>query len=313
MLDVALGTAGDFAGDGAHVFSGFEIVADDVVHGIGQEIAGGTLDQVRFPVDIDGCRVGIALGFYLMPLFHEHGQIADEVAVALALGHRAHDDAHAIGDIELLHDLTQAEAFFGIFDLAGNAELVRIGHQDEVASCQGNIRGDSRSLGANGAFGDLNHDFRADRIDVRDVLGCDFFMLFLGAAFSFDFFESGIKCGGQGVPEVEECVFVLADIDEHGLQTGFDILDLSFEDAADDVVFSFAFQGVFFKDSVFEKGDAAFQFFRIDDNGNTFFGITGSKAEGAFNFFKHFEKHSCKDICWLYAGIPLCGPWALSP
>lgn len=152
--------------------------------------------------------------------------------------------------------------------------LVREGHQDEVASGQGDIGGERAGLRADRTLGDLHHDFRPDGIDVRNVLGGDFALLLLGAAFAFDFFQAGVQRGGQGVPEVEERVFFLADVHEHGLEARFYVFDAALEDAANDVVFAFALDGVFFQHAVFQKGYAAFEFFGIDDDGGAFHGIT---------------------------------------
>ena len=90
---------------------------------------------------------------------------------------------------------------------------------------------------------------------------------------------------------MEEGVLFLADVHEHGLEARFDVFDAALEDAAYDVVFAFALDGVFFQYAVFQKGYAAFEFLGIDDDGGAFHGITGSEAEGSFNFFKHFCKH----------------------
>ena len=109
--------------------------------------------------------------------------------------------------------------------------------------------------------------------------------------FAFDFFQAGVQRGGQSVPEVEEGVLFLADVHEHGLEARFYVFDAALEDAAYDVVFAFALDGVFFQHAVFQKGYAAFEFLGIDDDGGAFHGITGSEAEGSFNFFKHFCKH----------------------
>ena len=291
VLDVALGATGDFSRNGAHVLRSFRVVADDVVHGVRQEVPCRAFDQVGFPVHADGGGVGLLFFLHAVPLLQQHGEVADKVAVALSLGHRAHDDAHAVRHVQLLHDLAQAQAFLGVFNLAGDAELVREGHQDQVASRQGDVCGDAGALGADRALGDLHHDFGADGVDVRNVLGRDFALLLLWPSFAFDFFQAGVQRGGQSVPEVEEGVLFLADVHEHGLEARFDVFDAALEDAAYDVVFAFALDGVFFQYAVFQKGYAAFEFLGIDDDGGAFHGITGSEAEGSFNFFKHFCKH----------------------
>ena len=294
VLDVALGAARDFSGDGAHVFRGFRVVADDVVYGVRKEIPCRAFNQIRFLVHADGGRIGLLLFFHAVPLFQQHGEVADKVAVALALCHRAHDDTHSIRNIQFLHDLAQAQALFGVFNFTGDAELVRKGHQDQVASSQGYVRCDTGTLGADRSLGDLHHDFRADGIDVRDVFGRDFALLFFRTAFAFDFFQAGVQCGGKRVPKVQKGVFFLPNVHEHGFEARFDVLDAAFENAAYDVVFAFALNGVFFQYAVFQKGHAAFELFGIDDDSGAFHGIAGSEAEGPFDFFKHFCKHGVR-------------------
>ena len=77
VLDVALGAARDFSGNGAHVFRGFRVVADDVVYGVRKEIPCRAFNQVRFLVHADGGRIGLLLFFHAVPLFQQHGEVAD--------------------------------------------------------------------------------------------------------------------------------------------------------------------------------------------------------------------------------------------
>ena len=93
-----------------------------------------------------------------------------------------------------------------------------------------------------------------------------FFCCFFWLAFALDLLESGVERGGNGVPEVEERVLVEADIDEHRLEAGLDVVDAALEDAADDVLVALAFDGVFLEHAVLEQGDAAFEFLDVDDD-----------------------------------------------
>lgn len=95
-------------------------------------------------------------------------------------------------------------------------------------------------------------------------------------------------------PRSAERRFFLPDVHEHGFEARFDVLDAAFENAAYDVVFAFALDGVFFQYAVFQKGYAAFELFGIDDDSGAFHGIAGSEAEGPFDFFKHFCKHGVR-------------------
>ncbi len=122
------------------------------------------------------------------------------------------------------------------------------------------------TFGADGAFGNLDDDIRSDGVDAGDVFGGDFLLGFL-FALALDFLKAAVQCCGDGIPEVEEGVFIQADIDEHGFEALLDVFHAAFEDAADDVLVAFALDGVFLKQAVLDEGDAAFEFFHIHDDG----------------------------------------------
>ena len=56
------------------------------------------------------------------------------------------------GNGELAQDLLQALAFLLVLDLAGDAALVGVGQQDQVAARQDEVGGDARALGADGSL-----------------------------------------------------------------------------------------------------------------------------------------------------------------
>lgn len=87
---------------------------------------------------------------------------------------------------------------------------------------------------------------------------------------------------------MQKGVFFLADVHEHGFEARLNVFDAAFKDAAYDVVFAFALDGVFFQYAVFQKGHAAFELFGINDDSGAFHGITGSEAEGPFDFLSIF-------------------------
>ena len=82
VVHAAFGAARDLAGDLADHFGGLGVVAEDLVDFIGEEIAGGALDEAGFLEDAGGSGVAGAAGFDLVPLFEQHGEVADEVAGA---------------------------------------------------------------------------------------------------------------------------------------------------------------------------------------------------------------------------------------
>ena len=82
-------------------------------------------------------------------------------------------------------------------------------------------------------------------------------MLFLRAA--VDLLDAAIEGGRDGVPEVEECVLLEADIDEHRLEAVLDVLHAAFEDAVDDIAIALALDGILLEPPVLEEGDAALE------------------------------------------------------
>jgi hypothetical protein len=106
----------------------------------------------------------------LLPLLEQEVEVADEVAGFLALAGGADDDAHALGDGELVDELLEALALLRVLDLAGDAAAVGERREDEVAAGEGEVGRGARALGADGALGDLDDDVGAGRIQAGDVL-----------------------------------------------------------------------------------------------------------------------------------------------
>jgi len=102
-----------------------------------------------------------------------------------------------------------------------------------------------------------------------------------------DFLQSGIECGGQGVPEMEERVFLHADVDKHRLKAVLDVLDAALEDAADDVVVAFAFDRVLFEHAFLEQRDPALEFLDVDDDGVAAKRVGSADAEKSFELLDH--------------------------
>src|SRR5262249_5970095 len=114
------------------------------------------------------------------------------------------------------------------------------------------------------SFGYLDDDFGTDRIDVRNVLrGQAFFGLL--AVGPLDFFNPTVERSRDRIPEMKEGVLVEADVDEHCLETGFDVFDPSLEDTACDVALALALDVILFELSILEQGDAPLEFFHTDN------------------------------------------------
>ncbi|MFM8716257.1 MAG: hypothetical protein ACKOF3_05665 [Spartobacteria bacterium] len=117
-----------------------------------------------------------------------------------------------------------------------------------------------------GPFFHLHEDIRAHGVDVWHILVGDARGLLLGVAVAaIDGLDAAVEGGGDGIPELEEGIFLESDVDEHGLDAGFDVSDLAFENAADDVAVGFAFDGVFLKPVVLEKRNAFLELLTADD------------------------------------------------
>ena len=147
VLDVALGSAGNLAGNLLHALGGLQVIAHDVVHVVGKEVTGGAFDEVGFAVDALRGRLRGELLFHLAPLGQKHGEVAYKVAETLPLSYRTHDDAHALRHVELLHNLAQTLAFLRVINLAGDTELVGERHEHDVAARQGDVGGNAGALG----------------------------------------------------------------------------------------------------------------------------------------------------------------------
>ena len=93
--------------------------------------------------------------------------------------------------------------------------------------------------------------------------------------------------GRDGVPEMQERVFVQADVHEHRLEALLDVAHAALEDAADDVLVAFALDGVFLQHAVLEECDAAFEFLDIDDNAVATGRIRSADAQQSFDALNH--------------------------
>ena len=290
VIDAALGTTGDVRCHALHALDGGSVIAGDFVDVLGEEITHGTLDEIGLLEAADGGVLAITLGDDLIPLVEEDVQIAHDMTSTFARSFGAQDDAHTFRQADFFDDLAEPGAFLGVFDLARDAAGVVQRHQDEQATSERDVGGDARPFVAHGTFGDLHHDLRTDGVQSGDVLGLDAFFLFAAAA--IDFLQAGIQCGWNGVPEMQEGVFVEPDVDEHGFEALFDIADAAFENAANEAVGADTLDVVFFDDTFVEQGDAVLQFLAVDDE-------TDTAADVAFageQFFDSLNEGQCHDV-----------------
>ncbi len=263
-LDALLRARGDLGHQRLHAFDRMQIIADHRIHFLGEEIADGALDKIGLLEKLVGRALRVHFLLNLIPLLEEQMKIADEETRALSGADRADDDPHAVGNFQFVENFPQAFPFLRVVDLAGDAALRAVGHEDEIASGHADVRRDARAFGADGAFADLHHDIRAGGIDGGDILGGDGFgeLLLVVAA---HFLDAAVEGGRDGVPEMKEGVFLEADVDEHGLEALLDVFHAAFEDRADDVALADTLDIVFLQLTFLEDGHARFQFLDAED------------------------------------------------
>ena len=265
--DLAPRQAADLADHVADAFVRLFVIHQDPVYFLGEEIADGAVDQIRLLKHAGGRRTVLDFVFDLFPGLEQQFEVANEVALPLAFPDGADDDAHAFGDAEPLENLLEALAFPVVFDLAGDAALRIERHQHEVPAGDADVGRDARALGADGSFDDLNDDFRAWRIEFRDVLLGDFALGFIGRPLGhFQQIDTLVERLGDDVPVVQERVFLEADVHERRLQTRFEVLDLALEDAGDDVLFGGALDAELLELAFFHDGDPILQRLGVDND-----------------------------------------------
>ena len=114
----------------------------------------------------------------------------------------------------------------------------------------------------------MHDDLGADRVKLGDVFNGDFLLLAFALLLGFvvaDDFDGAVAGCGENVPVVQEGVFGLSDIDEGGLEAGFEVLDLALEDGAHFAGLAAALDFELFQHAVLELRNALLKRFRIND------------------------------------------------
>ena len=94
-------------------------------------------------------------------LFKQQVQVPDEVTGLLPFTHGSHDDSHAFGDGQVAENLLEALALFLVLDFSGDAALVGVGKENQVAAREDQVGRDARAFRADGSFGHLDNDIAA--------------------------------------------------------------------------------------------------------------------------------------------------------
>src|SRR5437867_2081613 len=159
----------------AHPLARGVIITNYFVDFFGEKITDRPFHQVRLLKDATRRRLLADELLDFRPLIEKEAQIADEISGALAFAHRADDHADAFGDVELTQNSAKTITFFRLLDFSGNAAAITERHQHQIAPGETEIGGDARSFCSDGPFCDLHNNFRADRIDARNIFGRDSF------------------------------------------------------------------------------------------------------------------------------------------
>ena len=181
-------------------------------------IADGANDQARFEVDQEGS--GLRLGGALdgAPELEQVVHVPLELFPAAADAGGAGDQAHALRNLQLVHDFAQFLTIFA-FDPARNAAAARVvRHEHQIAAGEGNEGGERRALVAALVFFDLNDQLLADLQGILDACAAGI--------------DAGLEVGAGDFLERQEAVAFGAVIDEGGFEAGLDAGDDCLVDVA---------------------------------------------------------------------------------
>ena len=178
------------------------------------------------------------------------------------------------------------------------------GMRTRVATGQADAGGQPRTFGADGAFGDLDHDFAAWGIEVGDVLLGDASLRFPAFGAAVYGLNARVERGRHDVPVVEEAVLLAADVHEGGFETVFQVLDAALENGADKAFLGGALNGEFLQLIVLHHRNASLQGLGVDDDvlvgdhtpSNEFLHEVGSDALDVRNA-------ACKEVLLLGRGL----------
>src|SRR5690606_17997355 len=186
---------------------------------IGREvIADGPDNQAGFQINQDRSCIVAGSAVNGGPQLHQVVQVPLQLFDAAADTCGAGDDAHALRDVQLVHGFAQFLAVFA-FNAARYATPTGVvGHQNQIAACQGNEGGQGSALVATLFFFNLDDQFLAFNQGVLDA----------GAAYINPFLE----VAASYFLEWQKAVTLFTVADEAGFQAGFDAGDDPFVDIA---------------------------------------------------------------------------------
>ena len=201
---------------------------------------------------------------HLGPLFEKEAQIPHKITRTGAFADSANDYANPIGNLKLAQNFSQALPFLWVFDFARNAAAIAKRHEHKVTPGETQIGGDARAFCPNRPFRHLNDYVGTNRINIRNIFGCDAFALTTFAR-AIDLLDAAIERGGDCVPKMEKSIFLETDVDKHRLQSHLDVLDSAFKDRANNITRSVALDAIFLESSVLQQRHSPLQLLHADN------------------------------------------------
>ena len=205
-----------------------------------------------------------------LPGIDKIGHVVFESLLRAAFRRGPDDESAAFRKVHFSGHLAESLSFLDVADPSGNGDLFLEWHQDKEAARQADVGRKAAAFRADGFFHDLDDDlllffqdvgdlqilavFRAVLVLILVLILILFLAFFLVLVVKFH----GVKVGGENVVDVDEAVFLKADVDESRVDGGNDVLDPAFVHAAHVAVLLVALDVVFLKLLVFHDGDATF-------------------------------------------------------
>ncbi len=234
---------------------------------VGEKIPCSQSDQIRFLVKEGRTLLGIHLRLDFIPFLQEYVQIPVKKLFRLFLANRPDDYAHAFAQREVADDAFQPGPLRLVFNLTRDATLARVRHENKKTSGKRQVGGGARTFAPDLSLCDLNDDFRSYRKSPGNVLyGFGFRTLRFFPLVLPDNLNRGIVVGpGKHIPIMKEGIFLLSNVDEGCLESGFEVLNFPFENGSDHSVLVETFDVESLKNSILHDGDPSLEGLRIDD------------------------------------------------
>ena len=234
---------------------------------VGKKIPCRQSDQIRFLVKEGRTLLGIHLRLDFIPFLQKYVQIPVKKLFRLFLADRPDDYAHAFAQGQVADDALQSGPLGLVFNLARDAALARVRHQNKKTSGKRQVGGGTRTFAPDLSLCDLNDDFRSYRKSSGNVLyGFGFRILRVFPLVLADNLDRGIVVGpGKHIPIMEEGILLLPNVNKGGFQSGFKVLNFPFENGSDHSVLVETFDVESLKNSILHHGDPSLEGLRIDD------------------------------------------------